>query len=233
MNLLTICQDILKETKSSYIPSLIIGNIDDVAIQIYQTIKVSIIELSRTYQWQELQKEHTFASVVSQAEYNLPSDFDRMINDTFWNKDQQWNLIGPITSENWRILKDSTVSSANIREYYRIRNNQVIIHEVPSVIENYVYEYISKNIVKSVGNVAQTEFLSDTDVSIIDPYILRLDATWRWLKNNGRAFKDEQNIAKEAITERIGINGSRAKIFYPSKDIINAQISAFKPIVYA
>jgi len=51
MNLLTICQDILKETKSSYIPSLIIGNTDDVAIQIYQTIKVSIIELAGQYQF--------------------------------------------------------------------------------------------------------------------------------------------------------------------------------------
>jgi hypothetical protein len=34
MTLLTICQDILKETKSSFIPNAIITNIDDVSQQI-------------------------------------------------------------------------------------------------------------------------------------------------------------------------------------------------------
>ena len=126
MSLLSICQDILNETKSSSIPAVIIGNNDDVAKQILQAVKNSIIELSRGYQWQELQKEYTFASVISQANYSLPNDFDRLVNDTFWNKDQHRALIGATTAEIWRILKDSATLGVGVEEFYRIRNNEII-----------------------------------------------------------------------------------------------------------
>lgn len=232
MTLFAICQDILKETKSSFTPNAIITNGDDVSQQILQAVKISIVELSRNYQWQELQKEYNFSSVELQENYNLPSDFDRMINDTFWNKTQCLNLIGPATPEKWRMLKNTIVAGATIQNYFRIRNNQILIHSVPTTIENYVFEYISKNIVKSAANVEQATFLADTDSPIIDEYIVRLDAGWRWLKMNGRPYAEDQNLANKAVIERIKINGSRARIFNEKKGIYNAQISAYKPILF-
>jgi hypothetical protein len=231
MTLLNICQDILKETKSSSIPSIIIGNNEDVAVQIFQAVKTSITDLARNYQWQELQKEYTFSSVVNQAGYNLPSDFDRMIDNTFWNASQNWAMIGGLTPESWRVLKNSLITQAETVEYYRIRGNQIIIHRTPSVVENYVFEYISKNIVKSASDVEQTGFLADTDITVIDEYLVRLDTTWRWLKNNGRSYAEEKNIAEKAIAERIKANGSRGTITAkPIIEIYNSNISAYKPI---
>lgn len=233
MSLLSICQDILNETKSSSIPAVIIGNNDDVAKQILQAVKNSIIELSRGYQWQELQKEYTFASVISQANYSLPSDFDRLVNDTFWNQNQHRALIGATTAEIWRILKDSATLGVGDEEFYRIRNNEIVIHQTPTVAENYVFEYITKNIVKSSTNTPQTSFLADTDIPVIDEYIVKLDTTWRWLKNNGRAYAEEKITAEKAIAERIKVNGSRGKINAPLKDVWNVQISTIRPINYA
>lgn len=233
MSLLSICQDILNETKSSSIPVVIIGNNDDVAKQILQAVKNSITELSRGYQWQELQKEYTFTSVISQANYSLPSDFDRLVNDTFWNQDQHRALIGATTAETWRILKDSATLGVGDEEFYRIRNNEIVIHQTPTVAENYVFEYISKNIVKSSTNTPQTGFLADTDIPVIDEYIVKLDTTWRWLKNNGRAYAEEKITAEKAIAERIKVNGSRGKINAPLNDVWNVQISTIRPINYA
>lgn len=231
MTLLTVCQDILRETKSSSIPGTIIGNNDDVAKQIFQAIKTSITDLARNYQWQELQKEYTFSSVVNQAGYNLPSDFDRLIDNTFWNASQNWAMIGGLTPESWRVLKNSLLTQAETVEYFRIRGNQIIIHRTPSVVESYVYEYITKNIVKSASNVAQSEFLADTDNTVIDEYLIRLDTTWRWLKNNGRSYAEEKNMAEKAIAERIKANGSRGTITAkPIIEIYNSMISAYKPI---
>ena len=231
MTLLTVCQDILRETKSSSIPGTIIGNNDDVAKQIFQAIKTSITDLARNYQWQELQKEYTFSSVIGQAGYDLPSDFDRMVDNTFWNASQNWAMIGGLTPESWRVLKNSLLTQAETVEYYRIRGNQIIIHRTPSVVENYVYEYITKNIVKSASNVAQSEFLADTDNTVIDEYLIRLDTTWRWLKNNGRSYAEEKNMAEKAIAERIKANGSRGTITAkPIIEIYNSMISAYKPI---
>ena len=231
MTLLSVCQDILNETKSSSIPSIIIGNNDDVAKQIFQAIKTSITDLSRNYQWQELQKEYSFSSVAGQANYDLPSDFDRLIDNTFWNASQNWAMIGGLTAESWRVLKNSLLTQAETVEYYRIRGNQIIIHRTPSVIENYVYEYISKNIVKSASNVEQTSFLADTDTTVIDEYLVRLDTTWRWLKNNGRSYAEEKSLADKTIAERIKANGSRGTITAkPIIEIYNSNISAYKPI---
>lgn len=231
MTLLTVCQDILRETKSSSIPGTIIGNNDDVAKQIFQAIKTSITDLARNYQWQELQKEYTFSSVIAQAGYDLPSDFDRMVDNTFWNASQNWAMIGGLTPESWRVLKNSLLTQAETVEYFRIRGNQIIIHRTPSVVESYVYEYITKNIVKSASNVAQSEFLADTDNTVIDEYLIRLDTTWRWLKNNGRSYAEEKNMAEKAIAERIKANGSRGTITAkPIIEIYNSMISAYKPI---
>lgn len=231
MSLLTLCQEILNETKSTSIPNTIIGNNDDVAKQIFQAIKASIAYLARKYQWQELQKEYSFSSVIGQAGYDLPSDFDRLIDNTFWNVSQNWAMIGGLTPENWRVLKNSLLTQAETVEYYRIRGNQIIIHRTPSAIENYIYEYISKYIVKSSANVEQTGFLADTDNPVIDEYILRLDTTWRWLKNNGRSYAEEKILADEAIIERVKANGSRGTITSePTIKIYNSMISAYKPI---
>jgi hypothetical protein len=232
MTLLTICTDVIKETKSSSVPSLIIGNNDDVAQQILQAVKTSVTYLARTYQWQELQREYSFNSVVNQAEYNLPSDFDRIIDNTFWNATQNWAMIGSNTPEQWRILKNSLLTQAETVEYFRIKNNQIVIHRTPTAVENYVFEYVSKNIIKSSANVEQTEFLADSDVPIIDEYILKLDTTWRWLKNNGRAYAEEKQIAEQALGNRIKANGSRGTVnSNPVLRIYNAQISAYKPII--
>lgn len=123
------------------------------------------------------------------------------------------------------------ITQAETVEYYRIRGNQIIIHRTPSVVENYVFEYISKNIVKSASDVEQTGFLADTDITVIDEYLVRLDTTWRWLKNNGRSYAEEKNIAEKAIAERIKANGSRGTITAkPIIEIYNSNISAYKPI---
>ena len=94
MTLLTIAQSILRETKNSSIPMSIIGNTQDVAYQILEVLNVTMVELARSYEWQELQKEKTFNSINATEGYDLPSDFDRFVNETFWNK------VGTITNIN-------------------------------------------------------------------------------------------------------------------------------------
>ena len=211
-NLLTIAQDILLETKNASIPSSIIGNNDDSAKQVLQALKVSIVELSRSYDWQELQEEKTFASVASTIAYNLPTDFDRFINETFWNSTEFLPVEGPITPTDWRILNNSTISGGAVTEYFRIRGNQVLIYPTPSAIQNYIYEYITNLIVESSIGTGQTGWLADTDLPVIDSYIVRLDATWRLLKNQGRPYSEEQRTANEALAERVQKSGARKTI---------------------
>ena len=212
MSLLTIAQSVLTETKNSSIPTSIIGNTQDVARQILEVMNVTMVELARAFDWQELQKEKTFNSIASTQNYDLPTDFDRFINETFWNSDEMWPVKGPMTPEEWRILKNSSVSGGATTEYFRIRNGYTVIFPIPASVNSYIYEYISNLIIKSSIDVGQTTWLADTDVPAIDPYIVRLDATWRWLLKNGRPYAEEQRTANNAIAERVRTNGARRKV---------------------
>jgi hypothetical protein len=220
MSLLKISQSILKETKAGNVPNTIIGNIEDVAKQILEVMTVSITELARAHSWQELQKEKTFNTIALIEGYNLPTDFDRFINNTFWNTTTQHPVTMPVTPEEWRILKNQSITGGTGYNYSRIRAGQVLLFPIPTAIETYVYEYISNLIILSSSGTGQTEWLADTDVPAIDSHILRLDATWRWLKNQGRPYAEEQKIANNAAVERVGANGARRTIkhyYYDNK----------------
>lgn len=212
MTLLTIAQSILKETKSSSIPTTIIGNTEDVAKQILEVMTVSIIELARSYDWQQLQKERSFNTAVSQVGYILPEDFDRFINGTFWNTTTQHAVAMPVTPEEWRILNNQGITGGTGFSYSRIRAGRVLLFPTPAAIEAYIYEYISNHIILSSGGTGQTEWLADSDVPAIDAHIVRLDATWRWLKNQGRPYAEEQKIANNAAVERVRADGARRTI---------------------
>ena len=213
MTLLTIAQSVLRETKNSSIPTTIIGNTQDVALQILEVLKVSMVELARSYDWQELQKEKTFTAAANTQNYDLPADFDRFINETFWNVAEMWPVKGPMTPEEWRILKNSTISGGATTEYFRIRGGHTVLFPIPSSsTDSYIYEYITNKIINSSAGVGQTEWLADTDVPVIDEYIVRLDATWRWLSKNGRPYAEEQRASNNAIAERVKVNGARRKV---------------------
>lgn len=224
MTLLTIAQSILKETKSGSVPTTIIGNVEDVAKQMLEVMTVSVTELARSYDWQELQKEKTFNTVAATVGYNLPTDFDRFINNTFWNETNNEKVVGPVTPEEYRILKTDNAGAVN--DYFRIRAGQVLIYPIPSSIESMIYEYVSNLVVLSSSSVGQSQWLADTDVPAIDASMVRLDATWRWLKNQGRPYAEDQKIANSAVAERARINGARRTIrHHSSSDEYNFKVS--------
>lgn len=232
MNLLNICQSILKETKSASIPASIINNVEDSATQIFEAVKVATTELIRNYQWQELIKENNFYGVINQDSYDLPSDFDRFVDETFWNVTQGFKIIGPLSALDWANLKNYMVNQTNVVEYFTIRNNKIYLLTAPISNDNYSFNYISNKGIKDTAGVFKKDWTLDTDTIAIDPYILRLDATWRFLDMQGRAYGEKQRSANLAISERVKSNGSRSVISFPNKNKTDSNVSTIKPIVF-
>jgi hypothetical protein len=212
MTLLTLAQDILKETKNPSLPLTIIGNTQNSAVQALTALTNSIKSLARDYDWQELYRVEDFTGVVDQEGYDLPSDFDRFVNDTFWNVSKRRPCEGPMSASDWRLLKDSITGAGAFYDYYRIVRNQFEIYPTPTATDDYVYEYITNLIVESSGGTGQTTWLADTDVPVIDEYMLKLDATWRLLKNQGMPYAQEQQIALKAILQRTSVSGGKKTI---------------------
>jgi hypothetical protein len=212
MTLVTIAQDILRETKNATIPTTIINNNQDSAKQVLEALNIAIINVARSYDWQQLQKEYTFSSVASTEGYALPSDFDRIIDNTFWNTTNNRKVLGPTSPKDWRSLNDSTVSSATINDYFRVRASETLIFPTPTGVENFVYEYISNEIVDSSGGTGQTGWKADNDVPNVDEYLVRLDATWRLLSMQGKPYAEKQREFDLALAERVSKNSGNKTI---------------------
>lgn len=231
MTLLTIAQNILRETKAAVIPDTIIGNNQDSAKQVLAALKKAIVDVSRADEWQELQKEHTFNSVASTEGYALPSDFDRICDNTFWNTTNSRRVLGPETPQEWRVLKNSTISGATINDYFRIRDDETILFPIPAAVEAYIYEYITGLIVDSSGGTGQTGWLADTDVPNVDDYLIQLNATWRLLKMQGKPYAEEQRDYELALAERMSRNGGNKTVRHFSNLGINRGRIGYPDIV--
>lgn len=215
MTLLTTSQEILKQTKSATVPLTIIGNTQSEAVQILQAMSLAVINVSRSYEWQELQKEHTFNSVASTEGYALASDFDRMVNNTFWNTTNSRKVLGPESPQRWRELKNATASTSSANDFFRIRDDETQLYPTPTAVEAYIYEYISNLIVESSGGTGQATWAADTDVPTVDEYMVKLNATWLYLKMQGRPYAEEQREYDLAVAERASINGAKKTIYHP------------------
>src|SRR3990167_3537777 len=52
----------------------------------------------------------TVTLTFSQIRYAFPTDFDRLVDDTQWDKSQNWALQGPETGQQWQWLKSGFVA---------------------------------------------------------------------------------------------------------------------------
>ena len=103
-------------------------------------------ELASRNPWQAMTKEHTFTSVALEdqataAEGSIPSELDRFINESFFNRTRKRRVTGPLTVEEWQTQK-SIVASA-LTDSFRIRGDAFLLNPIPAAGDTYAYEYVS------------------------------------------------------------------------------------------
>lgn len=100
-----------------------------------------------------------------QTIYPLPSDWDRQIDRTHYDKSKRWEMLGPETPQQWEFLKSSYISTGP-RMRYRLMGGSFQIWPITITNEYLGYEYISSYWANSSGGTAQASFLADTDTCI-------------------------------------------------------------------
>lgn len=188
MTLLTICQDAAYECNFEA-PTTIINNTDSLALQLLRLANKEGKILVSEHDWQALKKEGTITLVTSDQDYALPTDFDRIMSDSTWNRDTKRQVLTPLTSTEWQFLKAwSTVNGLNLRA--RIRNNEMEFEQTISASlngETVAFDYISTYWVASAGTGDQETFQADTDTSVLNEELITQGVVWRLKKFKGLA----------------------------------------------
>lgn len=125
---------------------------DDNILRLNACLKQLGQDLLRDFNWSHLTEEHTFSTVNGTANYDLPTYFGRIVNQTAWNRDKDTPMIGPLSPQKWQALKGGT--SAFVNQGFRIWQDDFWIYPTPTTAETVAYEYVSKLWVAATGQSA-------------------------------------------------------------------------------
>lgn len=157
-----------------------------------------------------------------QSDYALPSDFQRPVDNTFWDRARFWSMRGPQSPQQWQLYKSSVIGRASIQRRYRfrsIRNSTgapqgTYLSIDPLPLDNgsqLVFEYVSNGWCENVSTGApQSQWLLDTDVGVLDEYLLRLSMKWRLLRRLGLAYSEELDEYERQVDKAMAVDGGSA-----------------------
>ncbi len=100
-------------------------------------------------------------------DYAPPSDFDRMVPDTNWDRTDHWHNEGSVSPQAWGWLQGGIISTGP-RVRFRIYNGNLRIFPALTTAFNFSFEYVSSSWVLATGGTAATKsaFSVDSDTCI-------------------------------------------------------------------
>ena len=224
MSLLSVCQDTARVVGFEP-PNSIVGNSDATARRLLGLVNIAGKALAKTSgtSWPVLDREYTFSTVNGQAEYALPSDFDYVIGDTIWNRDEFDIVRGPMTPQQWQQYKSGIIGSSVFRQRYRFKRsasgltNVFVVDPTPTSAQTLVFEYVSKNWVRDSGSTTSYDsYQNDTDVALLDEYLLTLSAIWRFKQEKGLDYAVQLKEYEDEVRKAQSRNG-KAPTLYPGR----------------
>lgn len=158
----------------------------------------STIVMSQPATSSNVGQTYTFGKV----KYAMPSDYDRQIDRTHWDKSKHWEMLGPETAQQWEWLISGYISTGP-RIRYRIFGNKFQIWPLVTTSEVLGFEYISNGWVTDASGTAKSLFTVDTDTCIYPDNLMILGLKKKYFEIKGfeasafiRDYNKELDIAK-------------------------------------
>jgi hypothetical protein len=147
-----------------------------------------------------------------QSDYPLPSDFQRPVDNTLWDRSRFWAMRGPQSPQQWQLIKSSIAGRATIARRFRFRSvgGQAMLSIDPVPTDNgaaLVLEYVSNAWCKSSGGAPQSAWAADTDFGVLDEYLIKLGLRWRVLRRLGMSYSDELDEYERAVAKALAHDG--------------------------
>lgn len=122
----------------------------------------------------------------SQVKFAMPSDFDRLIDRTDWDKSQHWEMLGPETAQQWQWLTSGYISSGP-RVRYRVLGGTFTIWPPLGANHQLGFEYVSNLWVTATGGTTPTKsaFTVDTDTCIFPDRLMVLGVKLKYFEIKG------------------------------------------------
>ena len=192
-------------------PVTVIDNTDPIARQLLALAQREGKQLMRTSDWAILKKEHTFSTSSGTAAYALPSDFDRLVLETSYNRSDNDILTGPISSSEYQLVNHGMATTGTTEKFRLKAASNALKFELdptPSSTQTIGFEYVSTQFCQSSGGSGQAVWTADTDTGILDETTMEMGITWRFKAAHGLDYAEDFRQYQLEVRQAVARNGS-------------------------
>jgi hypothetical protein len=143
-------------------------------------------ELVMGHPWEFLNRSHQITtSDLDSGDYDLPTDFIDMIDQTGWELSQNVPLAGPLSAQQWTCLLGRDLVSTTIYASFRIKEGKFsIFPQPPPDGLDLNFEYQSNGWVDA-GGTPTNILTAGTDVILFDKTLISRYLKSKWLDAKG------------------------------------------------
>jgi hypothetical protein len=196
----------------------LIGSSNQDAQKILLAIRDGVfIDVYRDRDWEMLRKPYDISLIGDGVTtYALPSDFDRIINDTIWDGTNFRSVEGPVDLPMWQQYNKGLHRLTGLQQICKIlgdqENNVKVLSFYPDNTADIdvSFWYINNKIIMGAGGLPQVDITSDADTFLVDDKVVRAAARWRMFRMMGMDFSDERD-EYFALIDDFAANDSGAK----------------------
>lgn len=107
------------------------------------------------------------------TKYPFPADYDRPIEGTQWDKSRHWQMVGPLTAQQWQFRKSGYISTG---PRIGFRNLGGTFQTWPPLAssEYLGFEYVSSNWARASDGSGRPSMTADSDTCIFHPRLMVL-----------------------------------------------------------
>ena len=146
--------------------------------------------------------------------YDIPTDFDRYITETWWDRTNQWRLIGPDSPQMDQLLRSGIFTTGPRRRFRQVgrRPNAYRIWPPPfagaaPAPGALVWEYISKNWVQTGEDTFSDKMTVDGDICLLDEQIVVMGVKWQMWRIKGFEYASLQQEYIDAVSAKFASDG--------------------------
>jgi len=137
-------------------------------------------EMVEMYPWEILQQPFEILTKLGDTGvYDLPPDFDHMINQTGWNQTANTPVGGPLSVQMWAFLQGQDLGTTTLYASFILNQNKIQLYPQPPPIDVLLkFYYISRNwVITGTSQFAATPTTADrctgpADIVMYDPILV-------------------------------------------------------------
>lgn len=183
-------------------PTTLFSSTQTMEMEIADLATEVAVDIMGSHDWRALTKLHTLTGDGVETEFDLPSDYDRIVlaqgvTDT---NNWLWGYTPAASLQDWMVITSSGFTAVT-PGWWIILDGKMQFSPAPPSSSPAKFAYISKNIGHTASTAPIAAFTDDGDTFVLEERLLTLGLIWRWKAQKGLEYAEDLANYEKAFSE--------------------------------